>query len=161
MWNGYSANEVDSFGAHKCGIEKTKDRFQGRGVLLDMQRFFGKKLEPGLAITSDDLDACAKKQGVEIKSGDFLLIRTGHGEENVRSGDWSGYIGPVPGLSFETAEWIKKKEVALVGSDTFCVEVVPGEFGSSVNMALHWVVLPMIGCYLGEMFDLQALAEDW
>ena len=34
MWNGYDCRMVTSAGAQKCGIEKTKDRMVGRGVLL-------------------------------------------------------------------------------------------------------------------------------
>ena len=36
MWNGYDCREVTSGGAQKCGIEKTRDRMVGRGVLLDV-----------------------------------------------------------------------------------------------------------------------------
>jgi hypothetical protein len=41
MWNGYDARLVDSGGAHKNGIEKTKDKMVGRGVLLDVARHKG------------------------------------------------------------------------------------------------------------------------
>ncbi|KAI9021890.1 putative cyclase SCIF3.09c [Hyaloraphidium curvatum] len=159
MWNGYSATEVDSFGAHKCGIEKTKARMVGRGVLLDMARFLGKKLEPGLAFTGEDLAACAAKQGVEVRAGDFLLIRTGHKEDAPRSGDWTGYIGPSPGIGFESLPWIKEKDVAAICSDTFCVEVCPFEFADAA-CPLHWILLPKMGVHLGEMFDLKELADD-
>ena len=39
MWNGYDCREVTSAGAQKCGIEKTKNKMVGRGVLLDVARF--------------------------------------------------------------------------------------------------------------------------
>jgi len=32
MWNGYDCRNVSSFGAAKCGIEKTKEKMVGRGV---------------------------------------------------------------------------------------------------------------------------------
>ena len=41
MWNGYDARLVDSTGAEKNGIEKTRDKMVGRGVLLDIARFKG------------------------------------------------------------------------------------------------------------------------
>src|SRR5438552_6682196 len=70
MWNGYDCREVTSAGAQKCGIEKTKDRMVGRGVLLDVARLFGKKsLEDGYGITCADLDSTAKAQGVTIRRG--------------------------------------------------------------------------------------------
>ncbi len=42
MWNGYDCREVSSFGAAKCGIEKTKAKMVGRGVFLDVARALGK-----------------------------------------------------------------------------------------------------------------------
>ena len=41
MWNGYDCREVTSAGAQKCGIEKTKNKMVGRGVLLDVARYKG------------------------------------------------------------------------------------------------------------------------
>ena len=53
MWNGYDARLVDSNGAQKNGIEKTRNRMVGRGILLDVARHCGVEcLEDGMAITS-------------------------------------------------------------------------------------------------------------
>ena len=38
MWNGYDCREVNSFGAHQCGIQHTAEKMVGRGVLLDIAR---------------------------------------------------------------------------------------------------------------------------
>ena len=63
MYNGYDAREVDSNGLGKLGIEHTKNRMVGRGVLLDMPRFKGMNWLPdGYGISNDELDACAKAQ---------------------------------------------------------------------------------------------------
>ncbi|HVB56951.1 MAG TPA: cyclase family protein, partial [Candidatus Acidoferrales bacterium] len=68
MWNGYDARLVDSNGAHKNGIEKTKDKMVGRGVLLDIPRFKGVDfLEDGYGIGTDELEKCAAVQKVEIR----------------------------------------------------------------------------------------------
>ena len=37
--------------------------------------------EDGVAITNDDLNECAKSQNVEIKPGDFVIVRTGQMEQ--------------------------------------------------------------------------------
>src|SRR5262249_56194796 len=64
MWNGYDCREVNSFGAAKCGIEHTREKMVGRGVLLDIARHLKVDwLEDGFAIDNDLLDACAKSQG--------------------------------------------------------------------------------------------------
>ena len=73
----------------------------GRGVLLDVARQIGvDSLEDGVAITNNDLDATAKAQGVEIRRGDFVIVRTGQMEQRLRDGEWGGYAGgDAPGLA--------------------------------------------------------------
>jgi len=46
-----------------------------------------------------------------------------------------------------------------VCSDTWGVEVRPNET-KDVNQPWHWVVIPAMGLYMGEMFDLKALSAD-
>src|SRR3954467_11583117 len=78
MWNGYDCREVTSAGAQKCGIEKTKDKMVGRGVFLDVPRALDQDILPdGYGITSAELEMTAKKQKVEIRKGDFVVVRTG------------------------------------------------------------------------------------
>ena len=154
MWNGYDAALVDSNGAKKNGIEKVKDKMVGRGVLLDIARHLGiESLDEGMAITIDDLDGCADAQGVEIRRGDFVLVRTGMMEQRQRDG-WGGYAGgDAPGLAFETAEWIYQCEIAAICCDTWGCEVRPNET-EDAQQPWHWVVIPKIGISMGE------LAED-
>ena len=65
----------------KLGIEHTKNKMVGRGVLLDVARFRGVPwLKDGEAIANEELDRCAKDQNVEIRSGDFVILRTGQME---------------------------------------------------------------------------------
>jgi len=161
MWNGYDARLVDSDGAQKNGIEKTKDRMTGRGVLLDVARHCGTDcLEDGMAISIADLEATAKAQDVEVRRGDFVIVRTGQMEARLKDNDWGGYAGgAAPGLSFETAEWIHKKEIAAICTDTWGCEVRPNET-DDCTQPWHWVVIPMIGISMGEIFYLKDLAED-
>ena len=94
------AQLVDARGAKKLGIEHVRDKMVGRGVLLDVARFKGvDSLDDGYAITNADLDACAAAQGVEIRKGDFVIVRTGHQERCLAKKDWTGYAGgDAPGL---------------------------------------------------------------
>jgi kynurenine formamidase len=161
MWNGYPATLVDANGAARNGIEKVRDRMAGRGVLLDIARYCGVPfLEDGMAITNDDLDGCAADQRVEIRPGDFVIVRTGQMEQRLAAGAWGGYAGgEAPGLAFETAEWIYRKEIAAICADTWGCEVRPNEC-SECEQPWHWVVIPMIGISMGEIFFLKDLAED-
>ena len=161
MYNGYDAKLVDARGAKKLGIEHTRDKMAGRGVLLDVARFKGvESLDDGYAITNADLDACAKRQRVEIRKGDFVIVRTGHQERCLKKKDWSGYAGgDAPGMAFETCYWIREKDIAAICTDTWGCEVRPNETNEA-NQPWHWVVIPAIGISMGEIFYLKELAED-
>src|SRR5262247_1931397 len=88
MYNGHHASAVDCNGLSKLGIEHASDKLVGRGVLLDMARFKGvETLADGEGISSDDLDACAEVQKVEIRTGDFVIIRTGQMEACRKRGE--------------------------------------------------------------------------
>ncbi len=134
MWNGYDCREVTSAGAQKCGIEKTKAKMVGRGVFLDLPRALGKKvLEDGYGITCSDLDTTAKKQGVEVKRGDYVVVRTGQMEAKLDAGSWDGYPGgDAPGFAFETLEWIQRTQLAALASDAPAIPIT-GAVGSPTN----------------------------
>jgi len=162
MWNGYDCREVTSAGAQKCGIEKTKNRMVGRGVFLDVPRALGKEiLEDGYAISCADLDRTADAQGVKLKRGDFVVVRTGQMEAKLAAGSWDGYPGgDAPGFAFETLEWIQRTELAALASDTWGCEVRPNESELSINQPWHWITIPIMGMTMGEIFYVKELAED-
>ena len=162
MWNGYDCREVTSAGAQKCGIEKTKNRMVGRGVFLDVPRALGKKcLDDGYAITCADLDKTASLQKVEIRRGDFVIVRTGQMEAKLEAGSWDGYPGgDAPGFGFETLEWIRRTELAALASDTWGCEVRPNESEAGINQPWHWITIPIMGMTMGEIFNLKELADD-
>ncbi|HEX2655237.1 MAG TPA: cyclase family protein [Xanthobacteraceae bacterium] len=161
MYNGFDAKLVDSKGLAKCGIEHSKNKMIGRGVLLDVARFKGvDHLEDGYGISNEDLDATAKAQKVEIRRGDFVIVRTGQMERCLKTGQWGGYAGgDAPGVKFENCYWSHEKEIAAICSDTWGVEVRPNET-EEVNQPWHWVVIPAMGLTMGEMFYLKDLADD-
>jgi kynurenine formamidase len=162
MWNGYDCREVTSMGAQKCGIEKTKSRMVGRGVFLDVARALGKEcLDDGYGITCDDLDMTARKQGVEFKRGDYIVVRTGQMERCIAAGSWDGYPGgDAPGMAFETLEWVQRTQLAALATDTWGAEVRPNETEPGINQPWHWITIPMMGMTMGEIFNVKELAED-
>ena len=161
MYNGYDANEVSSRGAKRNGIDKIASGVAARGVLLDMPRMKGVKwLEPGYAISADDLDAALAAQRGTVRSGDALLVRTGHITLCKDRGGWGTYAGgDAPGLSFHTADWIHQHQIAAVATDTWGMEVRPNEIADSFQ-PLHQVAIPNMGLTIGEIFFLDDLAED-
>ena len=163
-YNGRRASQVvTSEGDRLTGIETVADRIAGRGVLLDVGRAFGTdgELPDGFAITTEHLEGTIAAQGVSsrVGRGDLLLIRTGQLTRARRDG-WGDYAGgAAPGLSFTTADWLHDGEIAGVATDTWGFEVRPNEFDVAFQ-PLHQVVIPHIGLFIGEMWDLDALASD-
>lgn len=159
FYNGKSAHGFTSHnGAPYCGIEKTGG-FAGRAVLLDVAGTKGVDwLEPGYNITADDLEESRAAAGVEIGSGDIVLVRTG----------WLDLFADVssrleeppfmqPGLGSSTVDYLASRDVAVVGCDNAAVEVIPfdGEF-----LSLHIELLVKRGMTLLEHLVLSPLAGD-
>jgi kynurenine formamidase len=162
MWNGYDCREVTSFGAQKCGIEKTREKMVGRGVFLDVPRVLGMDmLADGYGITCEDLDKTAAAQGVTVRRGDYVVVRTGQMEAKLKAGNWDGYPGgDAPGFAFETLHWIHERQLAAIASDTWGCEVRPNESEAGINQPWHWITIPIMGLTMGEIFYVADLAKD-
>lgn len=160
MYNGYGPEQVNSQGALKNSIAQLRDRMVGRGVLLDIARHKGKKaLATSEPIHAEDLEACAQKQGVEVREGDFVLVRTGQLQERRENG-WGDFAGgPAPGLAISAADFLCPRRVAAIATDTWGIEVLPNET-PDVFQPLHIILLVNAGIHIGEMWDMEALAAD-
>ncbi|WNM28461.1 cyclase family protein [Demequina capsici] len=163
-WNGRPAGDVvTSDGDLVTGIEHAASVITGRGVLLDLGRHVSPatgELEDGYAITVDDLESCVDAQGPTstVGPGDILLVRTGQLTRARRDG-WGEYAGgPAPGMSFTTAPWIRARDIAAIATDTWGFEVRPNEFDDAFQ-PLHQVAIPHMGLTIGEMWDLDRLAQ--
>lgn len=166
-WNGREAAAVvTSAGDAVTGIETVAGHIAGRGVLLDVGRALGPstgasagELPDGFAITADHLQRTIAAQGVTVGRGDIVCVRTGQYARTRRDG-WGGYAGgAAPGLSFTTADWLHDTEIAAIATDTWGFEVRPNEFADAFQ-PLHQIAIPHLGLFLGEMWDLEALAAD-
>lgn len=160
MYGGYGVEYVTSKGAARNGIEKVADGIASRGVLLDMPRYYGVEwMQPGQAISSADLAAAAAEEEVEVRRGDVILVRTGQIAQVRAEGTWGTYeAGDAPGLGVDSAHWIFEKEVAAVCADTWGAEVQPNDT-EGVYQPLHLILLVNAGIHLGEIFDMETLAE--
>ena len=160
MYNGRDVRLVTSRGARENSIDRIADGVVGRGVLLDLPRLMRRPwLEDGTRILPQDLDACAEAFGATIESGDILLVRTGMMKRCLEQKSWRGYCGgPAPGLSVHCARWLYEREIAAVATDTWGVEVIPNETPDCFQ-PLHMISLRNTGLLLGEIFQLDDLAE--
>ena len=161
MYNGYEAHHINSTGAKKNGMENAKDKVVSRGVLLDIPRYKGKQwLEPGEAVYPEDLDGAAAMGKVSVGTGDIVLVRTGQIGQVRADGSWGEYSGgSAPGLGVDCAQWICEHEVAGYATDTWGTEVIPNET-PDIFQPLHMILIVHAGVLVGEIFDLEGLAED-
>lgn len=161
IYNGYGAEWVSSKGAMKNSVKNAADSMVGRGVLLDVPKAQGVEwLEPGHAIDGEQLQAAADMAGVDVGRGDFVFVRTGAMTMARANGDWGDYAGgDAPGLGLGSVDWIADRDVAAVATDTWGLEVRPNETPDTFQ-PLHIIFIVHMGLWLGEIFDLDPLAED-
>ncbi|KQP74397.1 cyclase [Microbacterium sp. Leaf288] len=164
-WNGRRAGDVvTSDGDLVTGIEHAASVIVSRGVLIDVGRHLAPdtgELADGYAITVADIEATIAAQGASsrVGRGDIVLVRTGQYARTRRDG-WGEYAGgPAPGLSLTTAGWLHRTEIAAIATDTWGFEVRPNEFDAPAFQPLHQVVIPNMGLTIGEMWNLDALAD--
>ena len=160
LWNGFPARGVTVVGAERCSIDKIAKGVTGRGVLLDITRVRGVDWLPaGEAITPADLEAAEEAQGVRVGSGDILLFRTGWRRFFLEGGSAAEFMAGEPGLGQDCCEWLHDREVAVVCSDNWAIEVLPGE-NPDVLLQIHMVLIRDMGMTLGEILDFEELAAD-
>lgn len=156
-YNGVPASGMKTqTGAQKLGIEKLGG-IAAHTVLLDLAGYFNVEwLEPGQKISGDDLDSCAHAQGVEIRAGDVVLIRTGYLDYWFAKNPDIGF--EQPGIGADAADWLVKKDVVAVGSDNAAVEVIP--FDNDDFLCVHKILLVQSGIYMMEFLNLTEMAQD-
>lgn len=156
MYNGVKAADVlDGRGARKHAITNVGG-IVTRGVLLDAARHRGvDALAADDVIGPDELEAVAKSQGVQFKTGDAVLIRTGW--ITTWTGDARVFHALQPGINLAAAEWAGEREIALLGADNSAVECFPVQ---DDFLPVHREFLRNQGGYLLELLDLEQLAAS-
>lgn len=155
-YNGNHARDfVTSTGLTKLSIDKLPP-IVGRGILLDMAKLMGKAILPaGTAFNSAEIMKAAKAAGVKIQSGDVVLFHTGW----LNVTDSEEFMSGEPGIGVDGAKYLASLGVVAVGSDTWGVEVLPGEDAEEA-FPVHPELLAKNGVYILENMDTRALAAD-
>ena len=157
MYNGFPASDVLSTGAVRNSILAGEDGISTRGVLLDIARLKGVDwLEPGDGISVDDLEAAEAAQGVAVRSGDILLIRTGRDSRREAEGAWPPFNG-LAGLLMETLPWIREREVAILGCDGVS-DMIPSNIEGS-PLPIHHIIITYMGVHLIDNARLGPLGD--
>src|SRR5580700_6772547 len=170
-YNGIPDNQITGRGGMRLGIDNLARRgIAGRGVLADVARYYdrvGKSINftKAKSIPLDDVQATLEDEGVELQAGDILLIRIGwtkfylSASEQVKADLAKETV--VPGIegSEQTARWLWDNHLAAVASDSPALEALPKPAGEEMEF-LHFHMLAFFGMPIGEMWNLEALAED-
>ncbi|KAL8679043.1 MAG: hypothetical protein Q9186_004629 [Xanthomendoza sp. 1 TL-2023] len=159
----------------------------GRGVLLDYTRFATRHQIPLSPFTCtpirlSDLKTLIHEQMITFSVGDILFIRSGFtaafdalstSEQSALAAREAVEFAGVE-ATLESAEWLWGNQFAAVAGDAVAWESVPlgGRFDHSTGLArnddaipedrmssLHQWLLAGWGMPIGEMFDLERLAE--
>lgn len=135
-----------------------------RAVLLDIAGLLEVDALPAsFAITPAHVDAALERQGVAIRVGDIVLLRTGTlrhwGEDGADHDTLAAHDSA--GITLETARYLVEQKGALaLGSDTSGLEVSPAPEGSSCFVPVHRYLLLEQGVHILEFHDLEELARD-
>ncbi len=179
FYNGVAGDRLVA-GTRELGIQNVAEAgIAGRAVLLDVARHLaavGRAVDQRVnqQISVDDLDATAQAQGVVLEPGDILLLRFGWVDHYVRKGH--RYEGRSCGLeqSETTAAWLWDHQISLVAADNIALEAWPaddstlgpvlaeeqGRLARSTHTGmLHRILIPLLGIYIGELWDLDELAQ--
>lgn len=135
--------------------------FIARGVLLDVPGFRGVAALPAHEpVTADELRAVADHQGVEVRAGDVVLVRTGYMAFWPDREAMAAHVTAGPDIS--AARWLLERGVVATGSDTETYEVQPApDPGSPANpQPVHTLLLIENAIYLFESINLEEIARD-
>lgn len=158
MFGGYSATEtVDDFGLTNLGIEHCPPMVT-RGILLDVSRLDGGDyLEPGRAVTSDDLAKALEKAKLKIEPGDVVCINTGWGRFFMTDND--RYVHGEPGIDAGAARWLTSQDVVAIAADNMALEVLPGTNHPNEIMPVHQHCLAEAGVHIIENLTMEGLLQ--
>jgi kynurenine formamidase len=158
MYNGFAQTEVTAKGARKLGIENIRKGIFTRCVLMDMPALFESRfLKGSQAIYPEDLEAWEKKAGFKVEAGDAILVRTGRWTRRELDGPWD-ILKNSAGLHASCLPWLKKRDVAVVGSD-LALDVLPSGV-EGFDLPVHWVTIVAMGVPILDNLDLEKLSEE-
>ncbi|HWJ39609.1 MAG TPA: cyclase family protein [Candidatus Limnocylindrales bacterium] len=170
-YNGIPDIQMTGRGGTRLGIDNLARRgIAGRGVLADVARYYdrvGKSINftKSESIPLDDVKATLEDEGVELQDGDILLIRIGWTKFYLSASaaikEELAKETVVPGIegSERTARWLWDNHLAAVASDSPALEALPKPAGEEMEF-LHFHMLAFFGMPIGEMWNLEGLAED-
>ena len=131
----------------------------GRGVMIDIAKQMGvDSLQAGHPITSNDIKAAMKSQGVAVGEGDVVLLHTGYTDATLKQNP-SLWAGSIPGITNEASVFLASLKPMAVGADTWGLGAVPPRAGDKIFYD-HVVLLKQHGIYILETMNTGRLADE-
>jgi kynurenine formamidase len=157
-YNGLHYSQIfAATGLTQLGIENVRP-WVGRGIVLDVAGLHRcERLDAGTPITPDDLDGAARRQRLEVRAGDAVLVHTGWSE--LWPTQLERYAAAEPGLDAEAASWLARCRVSLVAVDNWGCDVYPNPAAGQFFPA-HQRLLTMAGIYILENIRTSDLVRD-
>jgi kynurenine formamidase len=119
-----------------------------RGVLLDLEEQVPEVWPEGRVLDSH-LDECAEREGIDIRSGDALIVHLG-----TQSHAPAGGPGVHPGLGAACLPWLHAKQVSVYLGD--CIEYLPSGY-DRLAFPLHQIGIAAMGLVLVDNCRLDDL----
>jgi hypothetical protein len=151
--------------ARRVGVEPMAlHGMQGRGVLIDFEKHFGREFR-GIDLAT--LQDVMKQDGVVVEPGDMLLLHTGYATQILEWGlnpDKDKYLTTCTYLDAQDQallDWITESKITALVADNHSVEgLVTGEAPKITHtlLPIHHLCLFLIGVPLGELWYLNDLA---
>jgi kynurenine formamidase len=156
-WNGFNVEEHLGSRAWTVGGADKYPPLIARGVLLDVAGLHGVERVPDDAVIGpDELRGAAERQGLELRRGDVVLIRTGKMQV------WPApeYLDmPMPGINLAGARYLCEEAGAMiVGADTAALEAFPGD--EEGYAPVHCYMFATTGTPILEVVNLEELAGE-
>jgi kynurenine formamidase len=155
IYGGHSASDSrDDRGWKRHGAE-TIPPILGRAICLDIPRLKGLgRLPDRYEVTIDDVKQELARTGLEIRSGDIVMVRTGKIQD---FGDEAAFQAAEPGVGRAAALWLYDCGMSVLGTDTTGTEPLPFD---DPAVTTHGAMLVEKGVHLIENLYLEDVAQD-
>jgi kynurenine formamidase len=158
FWNGWKADTHLGSRHWMVGGTDKYPPIMARGVLLDVAGMHGVgSLDEAHGISPTELQDCVKRQGVELRKGDVVLVRTGRMQAWP---DFDGYLQKPPGVTLDSAKWLCEEGGAMcIAGDSIGLEVMPWT-EKDAFLPVHAYMFATAGAQIIEVVNMEEIAAE-